>query len=149
MFIRSPAFTHTQAIPLKFTCDGENISPPLIFGDVPPEALSLVLIMDDPDVPPTAPVKIWDHWVLFNIPPATREILEDSTPPGMLGQNTRGAVAYGGPCPPDREHRYFFRLYALDTMLDLPEGATRVDVDQAMQKHVIAQAELMGRYKRR
>ncbi len=146
--LRSSAFTHGGAIPGTYTCDGENISPPLSIADVPPGAKSLALIMDDPDVPPSAPVSVWDHWVVFNIPPTTAEVGEGKSPEGTAGKNTRGNLGYGGPCPPDREHRYFFTLYALDTTLDLAEGATKREVEDAMQGHVLARAELMGRYNR-
>lgn len=148
MEITSSTFIHEHRIPSKYTCDGENISPPLEFADVPADARSLVLLMDDPDVPASAPVKTWDHWVVFNIPPTTEAFPEGENPPGVLGSNTRGKNVYGGPCPPDREHRYFFKLYAIDTLLDLPEGATKSAVEIAMASHVIASAELIGRYVR-
>lgn len=148
MQLTSPAFDHGATIPSRYTCDGENMSPPLLIEDVPPEAGALVLVMDDPDVPASAGVSVWDHWVVYNIPPETRDLPEGQNPPGMRGKNTRGVFAYGGPCPPDREHRYFFRLYALDAYLTLSEGATKAEVERAMQGHVLAQAELMGRYER-
>lgn len=144
MRLASSAFKEGGPIPAKYTCDGSNISPPLHFEDVPAKAKSLVLVMDDPD----APAGTWDHWVVFNIPPATREVKEGHSPPGVVGKNTRGELAYGGPAPPDREHRYFFKLYALDAMLALKEGATKAEVEMAMEGHVLAKAQLMGRYKR-
>jgi len=144
MQLTSTAFEQNQLIPSKYTCDGENVSPPLAIADVPEQAKSLVLIMDDPD----APVGVWDHWVAYNIPPGTSLIDEGQTPHGIMGKNTRGNLAYGGPCPPDREHRYFFKLYALDSMLDIAEGATKAEVEKAMEGHVIEQTELMGRYDR-
>lgn len=144
MKITSLVFEHNQSIPAKYTCDGEDINPALKFDDVPVEAKSLVLIMDDPD----APAGVWDHWIVFNIPLTVKEVFEDEQAPGVQGTNSSGSLNYHGPCPPDREHRYFFKLYALDNMLDLPEGATKQEVEQAMQNHVLAQAELMGRYAR-
>lgn len=148
MDITSLAFSHNQTIPSKYTCDGENISPPLSFEGVPENAKSLVLLMDDPDVPAAAGVRVWDHWVVFNIPPDTREIPAGQNPVGVLGSNTFGRQAYGGPCPPDREHRYFFKLYALDDVLPLPAGATKAEVEAAMQEHILEQAELIGLYAR-
>lgn len=144
MEITSPAFTHNESIPAQYTCDGKDMSPPLRFGNVPPQAKSLVLVMDDPD----APAGTWDHWIVFNIPPIAREVAEGEDPPGRHGTGTSGVTAYGGPCPPDREHRYFFKLYALDAMLDLPTGVSKQDLENTMQNHVITQAELMGRYER-
>lgn len=148
MHINSPAFADNQPIPRKYTCDGDNTNPQLDFTDVPTETRSLVLLMEDPDVPSTAPVKVWDHWVVYDMPADTRTIPEASTPSGVMGKNTRGALNYGGPCPPDREHRYFFKLYALDTLLGLKEGATKNEVESAMQGHIIDQAELIGVYSR-
>ena len=152
MKLTSPAFEHNGKIPGKYTCDGKNISPPLNIMDVPAPAKSLVLLMDDPDIPDTAKknfnIDVWDHWVVFNIPPETKTIAEGKNPPGMPGRNTRGNNTYGGPCPPDREHRYFFKLYALDTQLNLPVGSTKAMVEQSMKGHIMAQATLMGRYER-
>src|SRR3989338_8517279 len=137
MKLTSPAFTEGGKIPSKYTCDGENSSPPLSISDVPTKAKSLVLLMDDPDIPETAKksfnVSVWDHWVVFNVPPGTKAVSEGKNPPGVLGKNTGGKNSYGGPCPPDREHRYFFKLYALDTKLDLPEGVTKSEVEAAME----------------
>ncbi len=153
MNIQSPSFENGKEIPSKYTCDGEGINPSLIIGDVPIEAKSLVLLMDDPDIPDSAKqsfgIEVWDHWVVFNMPPDVKEIKENSTPPGVLGKNTRGNMAYGSPCPPDREHRYFFKLYALDSMLNLAEGAMKQEVIDAMQGYILAEAELMGRYNRK
>ncbi|MFA6300993.1 MAG: YbhB/YbcL family Raf kinase inhibitor-like protein [Candidatus Paceibacterota bacterium] len=145
MKLESPEFENSGDIPSKFTCDGEGINPPLVFSDVPKEAKSLVLLMDDPD----APSGTWDHWVIFNMPPDTKTIEENSTPAGIVGKNTRGNNKYGPPCPPDREHRYFFKLYALDTMLTLDTNATKQNVLDAIQGHILADAELMGRYNRK
>lgn len=149
MTLTSPAFEHNGLIPKKFTCDGENINPELLIQNVPAEAKSLALIMDDPDVPKSIrPDGMWVHWLVWNIPPETLAIGEGSNPQGVLGKNTGGENAYGGPCPPDREHRYFFKLYALDTVLDLEEGAAKEALESAMQGHVIAETELIGRYTR-
>ena len=150
MTIESPAFEPNGPIPPRYTCDGDDVNPPLVFRDVPKDARSLVLIMEDPDVPPDVKEDgLWNHWVLWNIPPEMREIPEDATElPCMVGRNTRGIAGYGGPCPPDREHRYFFRLYALDTMLNDDPKVTRSDLDEAMTGHILAEAELMGRYDR-
>ena len=144
MKIASPAFQNSQTIPAKYTCDGEDTSPPLQLSDVPVGAKSLVLIMDDPD----SPTGTWDHWVAFNIPFATTEFLEGSKSPGLSGKNTFETLGYGGPCPGSGEHRYFFKLYALDTQLDLKEGANKTEIEQAMKGHIIEQAEFMGRYSR-
>lgn len=144
MLLTSTAFTHGSPIPRKYTCQGDNTPPPLAIADVPPQAKSLVLLVDDPDVPASLrPDQMWDHWVLFNIPPATRAI-ENGV--GTLGLNTSGKKAYEGPCPPDREHRYYFKLYALNCSLPLAAGATKAQVLHAMQGHILAEAQLMGRY---
>ncbi len=152
MKLTSSAFVNNGMIPSKYTCDGNNTNPPLLISDVPAKAKSLVLLMDDPDIPEAAKknfnIEVWDHWVVFNIPTSTVEIKEGKMPPGVLGKNTRGNNAYGGPCPPDREHRYFFKLYALDVMLALKEGATKKEVEKAMEGHVITKTELIGKYER-
>ncbi len=144
MQLSSSAFEHNGTIPRQYTCDEANSSPPLTIAGVPSEAQSLVLIMDDPD----APVGIWDHWVIFNISPGTTEIPEGREPEGIHGKGTAGNTKYTGPCPPDREHRYFFKLYALNTQLDLTEGVSKAEVEQAMAGHVIDHTELVGRYDR-
>jgi|SRR3972149_10266642 len=149
MKITSSAFIHEQSIPQKYSRTGENINPPLSIRDVPETAKSLVLIMHDPDVPKDLrPDGNFDHWIVFNIPPQTTEIAEGQNPSGTLGANTRGDLAYGGPNPPYGVHRYFFKLYALDSMLDVPAGANRVQVELAMKDHIFAQAELMGKYEK-
>lgn len=149
MKLTSPAFEANGSIPSEFTCDGGNYSPPLEFVDVPASAKSLVLIMEDPDVPHSVRSDgMWDHWVVWNIPPETRGLAANSTPPGEIGANTRGICAYGGPCPPDREHRYFFKLYALDVLLELHVAATKTEVLDALRNHIVAEAELIGRYNR-
>lgn len=145
MKISSPTFEHNQNIPSKYTCDGENINPPLKFLDIPENAQSLVLISDDPD----APMGTWVHWTIWNIDPKTTEILENSVPQGVVeGTTSFGNTGYGGPCPPSGTHRYFFKLYALDIMLDLPISTTVQALEKAVQGHILAQAELIGLYKR-
>lgn len=145
MKIISSAFSHNAKIPSKYTCDGENISPPLQFLDVPKDAKSLVLIVDDPD----APAKTWVHWVVYNISPDVTEVEEDSVPRvGIEGMTDFGKSGYGGPCPPSGTHRYFFKLYALHASLDLPKNATKQMVEQKMQKHIIDKAKLIGVYSR-
>lgn len=150
--LSSSAFVPNGQIPSKYTCDGANINPPLKFENVPAGAKSLVLVMDDPDIPSFVKdkygIQVWDHWIIFNMPPTVTEIAEGQTPPGVQGRNTGGNNAYGGPCPPDREHRYFFKLYALDATLSLPAGASKAEVEKAMEKHIVAEAELVGRYER-
>ncbi len=149
MKLASSAFAHEGKIPSRYTCDGDNTNPPLTISDVPSEAKSLVLIMDDPDVPKEIREDgMWDHWVLFNLPANLREINEGEEPLGTHGKGTSGNLDYFGPCPPDREHRYFFKLYALDKELDLPEKATKQQVEHAMEGHVLVKAELIGRYER-
>lgn len=146
--LESPAFAQGADIPKRYTCDGENISPPLHWRSTPPQTQSFALIMDDPD----APGGTFTHWVLFNIP-ASQTGLPEAQKPGTLGTsgtNSFGRLGYGGPCPPPgNAHRYFFTLYALDlTSLNLSEGAKRSDVEQAMQGHVLGQGQWMGKYQR-
>ena len=149
MQLTSPAFENGGVIPERYTCDGENISPELRISGVPEGAKTLALIMEDPDVPTNVREDgMWNHWVVFNIPPEISVIAEGEEPAGVRGVTTSGALRYGGPCPPDREHRYFFYLYALDTALNLSEGTTKEEVLAAMEGHVLAKAELMGRYDR-
>jgi len=139
-------FENNEKIPAKYTCVGENINPKLEFLDVPENTKSLVLIMDDPDAIKPAG-KVWDHWVLFDISPTTKTIEENSVPENAIqGLNSWNKNEYGGPCPPDGEHRYFFKLYALDTTLDLDSSATKKDVEEAMSQHIIEKAELIGRF---
>ncbi|RII28978.1 MAG: YbhB/YbcL family Raf kinase inhibitor-like protein [Geobacter sp.] len=144
--LNSSAFANGGAIPSRYTCDGDDSNPPLVIDRVPMGTKSLALIMDDPD----APVGLWVHWVVWNIPPQTRQIGEKSLPAGALqGRNSWGRTSYGGPCPPSGTHRYFFKLYALDTILTLGAGSTKTDLEKAMEGHVIGKGELMGTYKRR
>jgi len=141
--VKSPAFEAGKQIPKKYTCDGDDINPPLTIEGVPKEAKTLVLAVDDPD----APGGTFDHWIVWNIPATTNKIAENSSP-GKEGQSSFGHNEYGGPCPPSGTHRYFFKLYALDTELNLVPSARKKDVEKAMQKHVLAKGELMGTYRR-
>jgi hypothetical protein len=147
MELKSSAFEDHGSIPEKYTCEGKNMSPPLEIVAVPKGAASLVLIMDDPDVPVSVRAdQMWVHWVIYNMPPNTRNIPENNAPPGVVGRGTGGECLYQGPCPPDREHRYFFKLYALDALLELNPGAGKKEVEKSMEGHIIAKAELIGRY---
>jgi Raf kinase inhibitor-like YbhB/YbcL family protein len=149
MKLKSSAFENNGKIPGKYTCDSENINPPLEISDIPENTKSLVLIMDDPDVPKTIRQDgMWVHWVVFNIPPSIKKINENSQPEGTKGAGTSGKLNYSGPCPPDREHRYFFKLYALDTKLNLKEGSAKEQVEKAMKSHVLTEAVLIGKYER-
>lgn len=149
MKLSSEAFKHNGTIPIKYTCQGEDINPPFTIDDIPSGTKTLALIMDDPDVPAhIRKDKMWVHWVIFNMSPETRIIKEGVSPPGIYGQNTDRENAYMGPCPPDREHRYFFKLYALDITLPLPAGATKEHLLVAMEGHILAQCELIGRYEK-
>ncbi len=143
MKLSSPAFKDGESIPPIHTCDGENKIIPLIISGVPKNTASLALVIDDPD----APVGIWDHWILWNIPPETKEINSELKVPH--GKNSWGKLNYGGPCPPDKEHTYQFKIYALDIKLDLPEGSTKAQLEKAMNGHIIEQALLKGRYERK
>jgi Raf kinase inhibitor-like YbhB/YbcL family protein len=152
MQLTSTAFAEGDAIPSQYTCDGKNISPPLKWASVPSGAKTLVLIVDDPD----APGGTWVHWVLYGLPAGTTELAEDTSKTQFIsvgarqGLNDFRHLGYGGPCPPPgNPHRYFFKLYALDADLDLKPGATKKDVEAAMGKHILAQGQLMGRYKRK
>ena len=145
MQLKSPAFSQNGIVPAKYTCDGQNISPPLQIAETPENAKSLVLICDDPDAPGTT----WTHWTVWNIDPTTTEIVEGKTPAGSTqGVTDFGEVGYGGPCPPSGTHRYFFKLYALDTMLNMSYQAKKEDIEKAMAGHVIDQAQLTGVYSR-
>jgi Raf kinase inhibitor-like YbhB/YbcL family protein len=150
MRLESNAFANNGSIPRKYACDGDKLNPPLNFYDVPPGTKTLALVMEDPDVPRTIrPDGMFDHWLVWNIPANTRGFAEGTEPPGVVGQNTMGTLEYVPPCPPDREHRYIFTLYALDTNLMLERTSSKSDLLKAMQGHVIAQAELIGRYNRK
>jgi hypothetical protein len=147
MKIESSAFKEGGLIPQKFTCDGQDISPALAWSDMPANTKALVLIFDDPD----APMGTWDHWVLYNLPPETTGLAEavKTLPNGTLeGLNSWSKRGYGGPCPPDKMHRYYFKLYALDAPLELSPGASKKAVEAAMRSHILAEAQLMGKYDR-
>jgi Raf kinase inhibitor-like YbhB/YbcL family protein len=148
--ITSPAFEEGGLIPPKYTCDGADISPPLQWDAVPEGTKSIALISDDPD----APVGTWVHWVLYNHPPHAKELAENIPPDESLPSGARQGITdfrrigYGGPCPPSGTHRYFFKIYALDTVLDLPPRAGKSDLVNAMEGHILAQGQLIGKYKR-
>jgi Raf kinase inhibitor-like YbhB/YbcL family protein len=149
--ITSAAFSAGETIQKKITCDGPDVSPKLSWNEPPAKAQSFALIMDDPD----APVGTWVHWVLFDLPADTKELSEGVAKQEQLsngarqGRNDFGKIGYGGPCPPPgKPHRYFFKLYALDSKLNLKAGATKADVERAMKGHALGQAELIGRYGR-
>ena len=144
MEISSPEFEHHQSIPKKYTCQGDDVNPPLKIADIPPGAKCLVLIVDDPD----APMGPWDHWIIWNIQPV-EQISENSVPMGAVeGKNSWGKNQYGGPCPPSGTHRYFFKLYALDSLLELPSDSGKADVEKAMEGHVIGESQLIGVYEK-
>jgi len=150
--ITSTAFTGGGAIPARYTCQGEDVSSPLTWTDLPADTKSIVLIVDDPDAPdPAAPKRTWVHWVLYNLPPTATGLAEAvrELPEGTLeGRNDWGRTGYGGPCPPVGRHRYFHKLYALDTVLpDLGEP-TKAELERAMEGHVLAKAELVGTYEK-
>ena len=150
--ITGHAFANGQSIPAKYSCNGKNISPALTWNEPPAGTQSLALIVDDPD----APVGTWVHWVLYNIPAATLSLQEDlritgkNTDPNAIyiGKNSSGKIGYDGPCPPSGTHRYFFKLYALDTSIDLLPGATKEQVLKEMDGHILAQGELVGTFSR-
>jgi Raf kinase inhibitor-like YbhB/YbcL family protein len=151
----SKAFAHQGEIPTRYTCEGQDVSPPLTWSDPPEGTKSLALIVDDPDAPdPAAPKMVWVHWVLYNIPPDARELPEAAEaatlPQGTrAGQNDWKRDDYGGPCPPIGRHRYFHKLYALDTVLPDLGAATKAELEKAIEGHVLAQAELLGTYQKR
>lgn len=153
MKLSSTAFRHHDSIPAAYTCEGADVSPPLAWSEVPAAARSLVLIVDDPDAPdPRAPKRVWVHWVLYDLPPNVSGLGEgvNELPAGTReGINDWSRAGYGGPCPPIGRHRYFFKLYALDTVLGDLGGPTKAKLEAAMRGHVLAQAELMGTYEKR
>ncbi|RMD57906.1 YbhB/YbcL family Raf kinase inhibitor-like protein [Candidatus Woesearchaeota archaeon] len=142
MKLTSKAFKDGEPIPEKYTCEGDDSFPPLEISDVPENTESFALIVDDPD----APMGTWDHLVCWNIPKETRII---ESPKGILGKNSWGRTDWGGPCPPSGTHRYYFKLYALDSALNLPEGSEKSELLEAMKGHIIEKAELVGKYKRK
>ena len=148
--ITSSAFADGGMIPREYTCDGRDISPPLVWNGVPEDTKSLAIICDDPD----APVGTWVHWVLFNIPATVNELPQSIPPDKVLENGARHGIndfrkfGYGGPCPPGGTHRYYFKIYALDTELTQEPGLTKADLLKAMNGHILAEGQLMGRYKR-
>jgi len=147
--LTSPTFENNSRLSSKHTCDGENINPPLEISGVEEKAQSLVLIMEDPDVPKFVREDgMWNHWLKFNIPTSITEIKEGQEPAGGSGLTTSKTLKYTGPCPPDQEHRYFFKLYSLDIVLSLPDGVTKEEIKQAMENHILQKTILMGRYQR-
>ena len=148
--LTSTAFVDSGMIPVDYTCDGRNVSPPMAWTNVPAGTKSLALICDDPD----APMGTWVHWVLFNIPPKVHELSRDIPPDKVLTNGTKQGITdfrrigYGGPCPPGGTHRYFFRIYALDTELMQEPGITKAELLKAMKDHILAEGQLMGRYNR-
>jgi len=149
--VSSPAFQEGGMIPSKYTCDGQDMSPPLKWAGVPEATKSIALISDDPD----APVGTWVHWVMWNIPPNVHELAENVHPEPELPDGSRQGITdfrrpgYGGPCPPSGVHRYYFKIYALDTMLDLPSSTKKADLLKATKGHILAEGQLLGKYKRR
>ncbi|WP_455367724.1 YbhB/YbcL family Raf kinase inhibitor-like protein [[Eubacterium] cellulosolvens] len=141
--VTSPAFKENGDIPSKYTCDGEDVNPPLRIEGIPQNAKSIIVIVDDPD----APMGVWVHWVVWNIP--LTDVIEENSTPGVEGINDFQKHTYGGPCPPSGVHRYFFKVYALDTMLDLAASSRKKDVEKAIEGHILAKGELVGRYRRR
>lgn len=152
--LTSAEFTDRGIIPRRYTCEGEDISPPLIWSGTPERTKSFALIVDDPDAPdPAAPRMIWVHWVMYNLPPTIRELPEgvssEALPPGTReGQNDWKNLGYGGPCPPIGRHRYFHKLYALDVVLPELGLATKEELEEAMQGHILAKAVLVGTYEK-
>jgi Raf kinase inhibitor-like YbhB/YbcL family protein len=140
--ISSSEFRHQEHIPNRYTCEGDGINPPLAIQNIPEKAKSIVLIMEDPD----APGKIFDHWLVWNIPP--KETIEEDSIPGKVGKNSRGKTGYTAPCPPSGTHRYFFKMYALDALLHLEDGADKKTITEALGDHVLAYGELIGLYKK-
>jgi len=152
MQLTSSAFKTSTAIPKQFTCEGKNVSPPLTWTGTPTNVKSFALIADDPD----APSGTWVHWVVYDLPATTTELPEDTPKSQLIPGNAKQGitdfkqVGYGGPCPPPgKPHRYFFKLYALDEMLNLKPGATKKDIEKAMSGHILATAELVGTYERK
>ena len=141
--ITSSAFQEGEEIPVKFSCRGENVNPDLKISGVPSDAKSLAIILDDPD----APAGVWTHVILANIDPTTNEIPENSAPQGtVIGKNSSGETKYDGPCPPSGTHRYYFKVFALESMLDLQNGFSRSELEEAMEGHILAQGQMMGKF---
>ncbi len=147
MTLSSGVFENKGVIPAKYTCDGVNTWPDLHWAGEPANTKTFALIMDDPDAVPVAG-RVWDHWVLFNIPASVHQIQEGVVPQGVLGVNSSGKTEYQGPCPPNGEHRYHFKLYALDIELPLEAGVTKDQLLKALEGHIFGEAELVGLYNR-
>ncbi len=151
MKIRSPSFENNGSIPAKYTCEGEDVSPPLAWSDSPKGTRSFALVVDDPDAPdPAAPQRTWVHWVVFDIPGDVSELAEGAgakLPAGKTGRNDWNKTAWGGPCPPKGRHRYFHKIYALDALLGLADP-TKAELEKAMEGHVLAKGELIGTYEK-
>jgi len=151
MKLGSNAFAHGGEIPRRYTCDGDDVAPPLAWSGVPKGAQSLALVVDDPDAPdPRAPKMTWVHWVVVDLPPDATGLPEGGALPAgaRAGRNDWKNAAWGGPCPPVGRHRYFFKLYALDTRLAAPAHPTKAELERAMRGHVLASAELVGTYEK-
>jgi Raf kinase inhibitor-like YbhB/YbcL family protein len=142
LIVTSSAFKNNEPIPRKYTCDGEDVNPPLKIDGLPQRTKSLVLIVDDPD----APMGNWEHWSVWNIAPTNK--IDENSVPGIEGLNDFRKHSYGGPCPPSGTHRYFFKVYALDLELSLSINSRKKDVEKAMSEHIVAKGELIGLYKR-
>lgn len=142
LLVSSSVFGHEDNIPSRYTCEGENINPPLTIGEIPEGTRTLALIMEDPD----APKGTYDHWLAWNIPPETT--IRENTNPGISGTNSAGKTGYLGPCPPSGSHRYYFHVYALDAALDIQAGETKETLRTAMEPHLLASGTLMGRYQK-
>ena len=140
--ISSPAFEHQGTIPRKYTCQGAGVNPPISISGIPESAKTLAIIMEDPD----APGKVFDHWLVWNIPPVN-EIPENSMP-GLEGTNSAGKIGYIGPCPPSGTHRYYFKIFAVDTLLETEKGADKRKLEYTLQKHIIGYGELIGLYQK-
>ena len=151
--LRSPDFEHNTAIPARYTCEGDNISPPLVWDEPPKGTKSLVLIVDDPDAPdPAAPKRVWVHWVIYNLPPTAGSlpagVFNEDLPKGALaGKNDRDNIGYNGPCPPIGTHRYYHKLYAVDIVLPDMNAPTKAQVLEKIEGHILEYSELMGLYK--
>ncbi len=143
LIVKSPVFQPNRPIPKKYSCDGDDINPPLTVEDIPPQTKTLAIVLDDPD----AVSGTFDHWILYNIAPTGK--IEENSNQGIVGLNSDGEAAYTGMCPPSGVHRYFFKVYALDTTLDLkPNIATKQNLEKTMQGHILAKGELVGLYRR-
>jgi Raf kinase inhibitor-like protein, YbhB/YbcL family len=140
MKITSPSFKNNEAMPVKFTYDGEDINPALDIENIPEGTKSLALIVDDPD----APAKVWVHWVVYDIPPTSH--IDEASIPGKQGMNDSGGKDYHGPCPPSGTHRYYFKVYALDKVLGLSDGLSKAELEKAMQGHILEKSELVGTF---